>query len=308
MRFSILTGNHNNHNGIADTVIFLRNALRDCGYDAQLNSGIVSDRYNIMMEHFPDAAQIESVAAAYKAGARYIVIGTEPIIDGVFNSGVVGGHLHYSNNDYWRQRTDGFLMAARYAEAIWVFAESMVEPYRALMPDKPVIFLPHGHVEGFRRYEHRPDDQKDIDFYSSGSLTEHRKGIMAELLRRGFNAHWDVLGVPDYLRFEHLSRAKVCLSLRLSPDNAIPSVSRMHFNLEHANYLAHEKYDLPCPLDPYVLHLPADDIVEWIQASLESPGKREVAEGTLARFRDEMPMSRLLPPILEASLSGRSLA
>ena len=80
----------------------------------------------------------------------------------------------------------------------------------------------------------------------------------------------------------------------------------MHVNIEHANYVAHEKYELNCPLDPYVLHLPADDFVDWAEAALEQPDKRKLAEGILDRFRNEMPMSRLLPPILDASLSHLS--
>ena len=303
MKFSVLTGNHNSHNGIADTVIFLRNALRDCGQDSQINVSISADRVNVMMEHFPEPAHLEAIEKGYRMGARYVVIGTEPIVGGVFNGGVVSNHWHYSNLEYWRKRTEGFLQAARYCEAVWVLDESMIEGYRALLPDKPVLFLPHGHVEGFRRFEHLPDHAKDIDFYGSGSLTDYRQGIVAALEKRGHRVRFDQPGYADYLRFENLSRSKVCLNLRLSPNNAIPSVSRMHFNIEHANYVAHEKYELKCPLDPYVLHLPADEFVDWAEAALEQPDKRKLAEGILERFRSEMPMSRLLPPILDASLS-----
>jgi hypothetical protein len=256
-----------------------------------------------MMEHFPETRQLEAIEQAYRSGARYIVIGTEPIIDGVFNGGVVGNHWHYSNTEYWRQRTEGFRQAARYCEAVWVLAESMIDSYRAFLPDKTVHFLPHGHVEGFGRFEHLPDKSKDIDFYGSGSLSEYRQSILTALEKRGHRVCFDQLGNPDYLRFEHLARSKVCLNLRLSSNNAIPSVSRMHFNIEHANYVAHEKYELKCSLDPYVLHLPADDFVNWAEAALEQPDKRKLAEGILERFREEMPMSRLLPPILDASLS-----
>jgi len=304
MKFSVLTGNHNSHNGIADTVIFLRNALRDCGFDAQINASIIPERCNVMMEHFPESDHIEALAQGYQAGARYVVIGTEPIVGGVFNGGVVSNHWHYSNTDYWRKRTDGFLIAARYCEAVWVLAESMVEDYRALLPDKTVIFLPHGHVEGFRRFEHLPEQAKDIDFYGSGTLTEYRQGIVNALHKRGHRVRFDQPGFSDYMRFENLSRSKVCLNLRLSPGNAIPSVSRMHFNIEHANFVAHEKYKLDCPLDPYVLHLPAEEFVDWAEAALDQPDKRKTAEGILARFREEMPMSRLLPPILDASFSN----
>lgn len=303
MNFSVVTGNHSNSHGIADTVIFLRNALRDCGHESKINESIIHGSCNVMMEHFSDPQHIEALAEGYRSGARYIVIGTEPLLDGIFNGGVVSNHWHYSNTDYWRKRTEGFLGAIRYCEAIWVLAESMVPQYREMIHDKPVIFLPHGHVEGFRRFEHLPEHSKDIDFYGSGTVTEHRERIILALEKRGHRVRFDPSGQADYLRFENLSRSKVCLNLRLSPNNAIPSVSRMHFNIQHANFVAHERYELGCPLDPYVLHLPADEFVEWAEAALDQKDKRQTAEGVLAKFRDEMPMSRLLPPILDASLS-----
>jgi hypothetical protein len=308
MRFSILTGNHNSQADITDTVTFLKCALMDCGLDAQINPGIARDRVNVVLEHFPDEASIRAIEMARDAGARFVIVGTEPIIDCTFNRGVVSGHWHYGDAANWKRRYDNFIAAAAHADAIWVLAEEMVPQYRAVLPGKPVLFLPHGHVTGFRRFEHRPAAWKDIDFYSSGTLTDYRRGIVEALAARGHRVLWDPLGTADYLRHDHLSRAKICLSLRLSPSNEIPSVSRMHFHLEHASYLMHERYARPCPLDPYVLHLPPAEIVEWGEAALQVDDRRETAEAISARFFEEMPMSRLLPPILEASLHRMPLA
>lgn len=37
MCFNIYTGNHNSHHGIGDTVLFLKNALQDCGHYASIS-------------------------------------------------------------------------------------------------------------------------------------------------------------------------------------------------------------------------------------------------------------------------------
>jgi hypothetical protein len=306
MKFSIYTGNHQNSLGISDTVLLMQRALRDSGHDAQINASVVPGRFNIVMEHFVDDASLRSVFDGHAAGARFVLVGTEPISGGTFNGGVVKSHWHYSNIPYWKQRYEAFLHVAQLADAVWVLAESMVESYRAVLPGKPIVFLPHGHVEGFQRFEHRCEAEKDIDFYFSGTLTEHRRSIV-ECLAQTHHVVVDNHSTPDFLRFEHLSRSKVCLSLRLSPENAIPSVSRMHFHLQHANYLIHEQYALRCALDPYVLHVPPDEFVEWARAALEVRDRRAIAESVRAKFKAEMSMACLMPAVLEASdLFGRA--
>ncbi len=302
MKFSIHTGNHFSNPGIADTVRFLKFALQDCGQDARINTGIDPARINLVMEHFVDDASVQRIRAGFDAGARFILIGTEPIINGVFNGGIDAHHAHYSNSDYWRKRYDAFVSMIPFADAIWVLAEGMVADYQALAPNRPVLFLPHGHVQRFEFYRHVPEQDKDIDFYFSGSLTEHRKAVLQALSAR-YQVIFDHQHTPDYLRFDHLSRSRVCLSLRLSQANVIPSVSRMHFHLQHGNYLLHERYPNRCALDPYVLHIPVEELIESAEAALALPARRETAAGITQRFRAEMPMSRLLPPILDASLA-----
>ena len=105
-------------------------------------------------------------------------------------------------------------------------------------------------------------------------------------------------GTPEYLRQDHVSRSKVCLSLRLSPNNRIPSVSRMHFHLQNRSFLLHEAYELPSPLDPFVLQANSEDLVEWAEAALALPNRRQLADDMHQRFKEALPMSRLLPPLL----------
>jgi hypothetical protein len=302
MRFFIHTGNHDNSHSITDTVLFLKAALQDCGHQACISHRTEPGHLNIVLEHFVEERQLRALLDGHAAGARFILVGTEPIAGGSFNGGIDDKHWHYSNQAYWKLRFDAFKIAAALCDAIWVLAESMVPAYAELFPHVPVRFLPHGHVNDFATVRQRPEAERDIDFYFSGSLTEHRRSILGALSRSHhvvYNDH----GTPEYLRQDQLSRTKVCLSLRLSPQNRIPSVSRMHFHLQNRSFLLHEAYELPSPLDSFVLQSPTDDLVAWALAALEVPNRREIAEGAYRQFKAALPMTRLLPPLLDEVLT-----
>jgi hypothetical protein len=302
MHFYIHTGNHNSSHSITDTVLFLKAALQDCGHPTGISHGVVPGHVNLVLEHFVEERHLRALLDGRAAGARFILIGTEPIIGRTFNASIEGSHWHYSNADYWQLRFDAFSVAAKMADAIWVLAESMVPGYAQLFPDVPVQFLPHGHVNDFATVRQRPEAERDIDFYFSGSLTDHRKRILQEIAQRHVVVCNDQ-NTPEYLRQDQLSRSKVCLSLRLSPHNDIPSVSRMHFHLQNRSFLLHEAYALPCPLDPFVLQTPTDDLATWARAALALPNRREIAVDMYEKFKIAMPMTRLLPPLLDEALS-----
>ena len=180
----------------------------------------------------------------------------------------------------------------------------MVPAYAEMFPGVPVRFLPHGYVDGFATVRQRPEAERDIDFYFSGALTGHRRRILGELAQSHRVVHNDK-DTPEYLRQDHLSRAKVCLSLRLSPANRIPTVSRMHFHLQNRSFLIHEAYELPCPLDPFVLQTPTEDVIAWALAALQLPNRRAIADGVHQQFKAALPMTRLLPPLIDEVLERR---
>lgn len=304
MRICIYTGNHGNSNGITDLVGLLRNGLRDCGYDPVISHALMPGLCNLIIEHFIEEKDLHHLVQSKKPGTKYILIGTELITGHSFNRGLVPKHWHYSNDDYWQVRYDAFLLAARMSDAVWVLGEMAIKPYEAVLPGIPVRFLPHAWVSGADLVQHRPEHEKDIDFYFSGTLTDYRRRILEELGKHNL-VIFAAQSTPDYLRLDQLSRAKVCLSLPLSPENELPSISRMHFHLQNRNFMVHHAYAQPCRLDPYVLHAPAEEFVDWARAALQIDNRREIAEGVLRRFQAEMPMTRWMQPLLDEVLGPR---
>ncbi|WP_128001487.1 hypothetical protein [Piscinibacter defluvii] len=307
MRICIYTGNHGNSIGITDLVGLLRNGLRDCGLDPVVSHELMPGHCNILIEHFVEEAHLRHVLESKTPGTRYILVATELLTGGTFNHGLVQQHWHYGNHDYWKLRYDGFMVAARLSEAIWVLGETAIAPYQAALPDKPVRFLPHGWVSGSDLVQHRPEAEKDIDFYFSGTMTEYRRGILAELGRQ-HKVIYSAQSTPDYLRLDQLARTKVCLSIPLSPENTLPSISRMHFHLQNRNFLVHQAHADRCRLDPYVMHAPAEEFVEWARAALDVPNRREIADGVLRRFRTELPLAPWMQPLLEEVLGPAARA
>ena len=304
MRVNIYTGNHSNSVTITDLVHFLRNGVRDCGYDVSISHDLMPQACNIFIEHFLDDRQLVRLLDAKTPGTKYILVGSERVTGSTFNRGLAQKDAHYGNEPYWKKRFDNFMVAAQLSDAIWVLAEPEVATYSAALPHKPVHFLPHGYVSDFGQVQHRPAPKKDIDFFFSGTMTEHRRAVL-NVLAQNHLVVYNPMHTADYLRMDLMARAKICLSLRLSPENELPSVSRMHFHIQNRNFLLHEAYSQTSPLDPYVLKVEPEELLEWAGFALNLTNRSEIAANVLARFQSEMPMTRWLAPLLAAVMAGR---
>ena len=297
VKVCIYTNNHGSAAGIADIVSLLKCGAHDSGYSACISNQLMPGHCNVLIEHFVTDEELRTLQRCKTPGTRYVLVGTEIITGDTFNAELNARHPHYSNAAYWKTRFDGFMAASRLADAVWVLSDLAVKPYQTLLPDKPVRFLPHAHVNHFDLVHHRDEAHKDIEFYFSGNLTDSRREILAALARK-HSVVCNAQATPDYLRMDQMARAKVCLSMPLSPDNTLPSVSRMHFHLQNRNFLLHQAHPQASILDPYVLHAPPGDFVEWALAALAIDNRRAIADGALARFRAELPMARWMQPLL----------
>jgi len=301
VRFNIYVGNHNAASG--DLSLHLQKSLECCGHAAAVSTALAPGVCNILIENFGPKL-VERAVNLVDAGTPIIVWGTEEITGETFNTGVADEHPHYGDREVWKLRYDNFATVAEHAAAIWVPAETLVESYRDAVPGVPVQMFPHGYAEGYPVLVHRPEAEKDIDFYFSGSRTAHRKGLLERLAatHRVVSHHHEV---PEETRRDYLSRAKVCLSLRLGPQTRMASVARMHALLMNRCFTLHEQCPLPSHLDRCVTHVAWEDLPQACEAALAVPDRRERADAMLERLRAELPMKAIVPRLLDEAFPAR---
>jgi hypothetical protein len=299
-RIYIYTGNHGHSAGITDIVTMVRNGARDCGYDAVVSHEPVAGEWNILIENFRDEPNRNFIRSRWTPETRYIIVCTELISPGGFNVGLGANDGHYGNSVYWQERYRGFLEIASLSQELWVLHDGVIADYQKAFPDKRISFLRHGWVSDMSHVRHRPEHEKDIDFFFSGTLTPSRLAILQQLSGSHRVAALPQSG-PDYLRTDVLARSKVCLAMPLTPQNSLPSISRLHHHILNRNFVIQQAYSESCILDQYVLTAPTEEYIDWAREALSIPNRREIAEISYERFRAEMPLSNWLRPMLEHS-------
>jgi hypothetical protein len=301
MRFNIFLANH----GAAaqDLALHLQHSLQSCGHTAYFSFKLVRGICNIVIENFGPKL-VDLMLELADADTPLVFWGTEEITGETFNLKVEETNTHYANKEYWKLRYDNFAAIAREATAIWVPIESLVEPYSALAPGVPVQFFPHGYTDGYPRVPKRPEAERNIDFLFTGSSTEHRRNVLARLSERHstLSHHHEV---PDFIRRDFLSRAKVCLSLKLGPHTRLPSVSRIHNLLMNQCFVLQEDCPVPSHLDAFVHRAPTAELHAACERELAASDRHLKAEDMYERFRAALPMKEIVPKLLEEVFPAR---
>ena len=198
---------------------------------------------------------------------------------------------------------DAFELAVGVADAIWVLAESMVDGLpRPVFAGSGALSAASAPVNGFATVQPRPEAQRDIDFYFSGAMTEHRQRILAALARQ----HVVVVNnqaTPEYLRQDHVSRSQG-LSV------AAPVAGQPH-SVGVAAALPPAEPQLRCCTRPTSCPrrsirsccAPPDDLIAWAEGALQLPDRREIADSSHQRFKAALPMTTLLPPLVDEALA-----
>lgn len=304
LRFNIVYGNHGSGENIQDLLMFLKLAAESAGHRADLGRAPVRGCCNVLIECFEDPPFVQQVMAMRDETTRFVVVGTEYITGTTFNDMCLEDGSHYGNAGLWRRRYANFLYVSQICDAGWVVASDQVGNYKAATMLERVLHLPFGFVEGHHPASHRPEGEKDIDFLFTGNLTEYRRDILSALAGRS-NVQFLKAMTPEYVRRDHVGRARICLNLRQSRQWRYASPLRMHYHLVNSSPLISETCATPCDLDPYVEFGPSDKdaFVEHCLASLAQGRFAERAGERLQRYREEMNMKDIMPGLIEASLS-----
>lgn len=179
-----------------DFLLALQYGLQDCGHDVILNRNVVDiTRLNILISTYwltPEACR--SIASS---GRPYIHVNTEIIADGMLN--------------YKPEKCDflgAYVPIMQNAIAAWDVVEQNLDQYPKY--GMQGNFLRWGYHEKLKEIEHKKD--KDIDVYFFGTMSDHRKQILEDLIKAKLLVLVDQ-DCPTFLRNDRIARAKVNLSL-----------------------------------------------------------------------------------------------
>jgi hypothetical protein len=300
MLFRLDLSNHGAPHNLEDFAELLRLLVEAAGHRFTRDADPAAAA--IFIECFgPDqAAAVDELARA----GPVVIVATEFVTGDTFNDFPAAGDLgHYGKRDYWRQRRDCFIVAARRARAVWCASDEpqQLERYRDLVPGVPVLPLPWPCFEGFPAVTHRPPGEKDITLLFTGHRTEYRCRILAGLAER-HKVHSPKAFYHGADRRELLARAKLCLNVRQSPAWRSPSLMRYWWHLSNRSAVLGECCAAPCALDRYVRTVPAEQLADACQDLLTDDRWEREAAAAYERFAAECPGRPAAEQLLERTL------
>jgi hypothetical protein len=303
MRFNLVYGNHGaTPTNIEHWLSFLRCAITEAGHEACYGEWLRRDCVNVFIENFDDATA-EAVARAAASGIDCIVVATEFVTGHSFNRFAEGDSDsgQRDNRHYWDNRFRNFLRVADRSRAVWCVTEKQLEGYRALLSPAGVHRIELRHVSGYTAPEVDGPAKSDIDVLFTGTMTEHRQERLASLRQQGLTVEALTSQTPDFLRRDHLRRARIGVNIPQHPDWPHAPEMRYFHHIMHATPLLAEATRNGCELDAYIRLAPSAHFVTASIEAVRDPQARADARRTLDRFRAEKPAREHIRELLDRS-------
>ena len=237
---NFIIGNHAPCVLTEDLFEYIVQGIRGAG--ANINYSIdeyAGDCVNIIMEGSTvnTAKSFANLRQKYSQSRMY-VIATDILTAGGLNSAhAVQRPLgrQYTAAEYWVERDAAFQALVARADGLIFPAETLSEGYQKYKLRShylPLVALP-----GYPVLRREARSERDIDVFFSGTLTDYRKEVLAQLSGRGLKVMALPLQFPDYIRRHFLGRSKLAVGLRIGPDTPFISKQRAHYLL--ANRMPH---------------------------------------------------------------------
>ena len=305
MHFKVVYGNHYNFGlSPSHTLLMLKHGLEDLGHRADIEKDFQPGYPNILVENFTED-YVAAVEAAWTPGTRLIVIGTEIVTEDTFNdfsAAPAGGERdkrldHYRNQDYLRPRFESFLKLTPRMDAVWHLAHQQVDAFRKLLPGVTVGYVAHGYAARSATVLHRPEAEKDVDVFFSGSRTRYRDAVLEELAAAGFKLGITHQMTAPFHRDDLVGRAKLAINIRQDEVWPYESNSRLYYHIVNDSIVVTEPCAEPSDLHGYVPEVAAP-IADFIADQLALGDFTERAAAVRERLARERPMSGVLAPLL----------
>lgn len=307
MHFKIVYGNHYNFGlSVSHTLLMLKHGLEDLGYRADVEKDLQPGFVNIIIENFTDD-YVATMESQWSPGTRLIVIGTEIITDGTFNnfstdSGDTGHPWdrrldNYRNKPVLSERFRNFLNLAPRMDALWHLAFQQVEPFRAQMPNTIVNYVAHGYTDKCATVRQRPENEKDIDVFYSGSMTRYREGIFDQLRRAGFKLGVTHQMTAPFHRDDLVARSKLAINIRQDESWPYESNSRLYYHIVNDSIVLTEACPAASDLHAFAPEI-SGDVCDFVADQLALGDFTERAVAVRERLAAERPMAGVLAPLL----------
>lgn len=266
-----------------DFILSIKFALEDLGHRAYLApTSIDKGKINLVIGAY--FLSKENLDAITRMGARYINVNTEVIDQDMLN--------------YNPQKVDfmgTYLPFMKAATARWDVLLDNIPKYEEY--GSSAHFLRWGYHPRLRDIAHYND--KDLDFYFFGMLSNRRKAILNTLSRAGFKGAADH-SCPYFLRNDRIARAKVQLNLIQEDQYTHVNSFRICYLANNSCHILSENEIDPAGYLKYAQIITLDNIVEELRESLEKDRWRDRGKAAGAAF-ERQTMSELMEALLDAS-------
>lgn len=266
-----------------DFLLSMKYGLEDLGHDVVLNGlSLESDRFNFVVgAYFLPNAEIPKIA---QSGVRHAHVNTEVIAQDMLN--------------FNPQKVDflgAYLPAIRAGQFAWdVILDNMTEYQRYGVN---AHFLRWGWDQKLEDIQHR--QEKDLDFYFFGMMSNRRKQIIQSVRQKGFRGAADN-SCPYFLRNDRIARAKVQL-------NIVQEEKYTHVNSFRVCYLANNRCAIvseheqdPAGYLEMTRLATAQEMPDVVADLVTNNNWRDLGEKAYALMRQK-PMKAILEELLDIS-------
>lgn len=165
--------------------------------------------------------------------------------------------------------------------------------YEAHVPPERLAFIDYGYVEALRR-EGRPPAGRDIDVLFYATINERRQRLWDALAGHGLRVAATRGYLPDYIRYNLMSRARLVLDVRRGDDVRFTSPSRIAAALQLGSTVVSEFFDTSRlgRLYQFTEAHPFEAIEERCLALAHAPDVIERGLQARERFREATSMTR----------------
>jgi hypothetical protein len=194
------------------------------------------------------------------------------------------------------RRRANLLRLLPHCDFVWTIIPGGYEAHVA--PDR-LAFIDYGYVEALRR-DGWPAAKRDIDVLFYATINDRRRRLYEALEKQGLRVAATRGYLPDYVRFNLMSRSRIVLDVRRGNDVRFTSPSRIAAALQVGSTVVSEFFDTSRlgALYPYTQAAEFAEIEERCLRLARAPDVVEIGLAARERFKAETSMAENLRPAL----------